>query len=156
MVFGIAFSASAVSGQYRMTRLFMEYMDANDIRYSYKGVDSESGEEEITVSWDGENMSTIRLHFFFDEDEDICSIRVWNVIDFDPANLEAVVDLCDQMNHGYKFLTFYTDRDDNSVTASIDAILMDTDDCGKILFEYMYYMVSICDKVYPELKPLSR
>ena len=53
------------------------------------------------------------------------------------------------MNQEYRWVKFYVDEKENSVTIADDAIIQ-LDSCGEEIFELMYRLADIADDVYPE------
>ena len=141
------------SVQYRSTREFLAELDKEDINYTYEGISS-TDDEIVTVGYTLDNGSA-DLRFFFSEDEVHCSIRVWNLIDFDRSNIQAMYKVCNGLNETYKYCCFYVDSSDYSVTVSMDLILPQ-ENCGDIMFEALLRCIKICDDAMPTLNPYSK
>lgn len=155
VLLGAAVCATGEEAAYDMTQLFLEWLDREGIPYSYKGI-VENNYEKVIVTRNVSGAGPLQLIFFFDPDEDIVSIRIWYLIEYDTDNFSRVVTVCDSLNGGYKFAKFYTDSSDNSVTVAMDVILMDTGDAGRILLQAMDYVIRVVEKGYPELQPYNK
>ena len=142
--------AFAVNAQYGPTQAFLKVMDRENHKYNYMGIDSDD-DEQINVSFTGDNKSKIEVKIYFDEDLDSVSMRSWSVISFDEAKLNEVLLLVNKLNDDYKYVKFVVDLSDYSVDAEIDCPLRDDDNAGEIAYDGLYYIVKIVDKAYPEL-----
>lgn len=142
---------SAVS--YSSTRDFLEVLDSEGVHYTYEGIDSDD-DEKVNVSYNITDTS-IAMRIFFDDSRESCHIRVWNLIDYRPEDEGRVIEALDDLNKTYKWIKFYSDKNDNSVTASMDVILRRYD-VGEICSEAMHRVVNICDDAYPTLKKFDK
>lgn len=131
------------------TREFINYLDAEGIRYTLDGT-TESGKDRMYIQYSGDNMSAIRMLFLFDTDGESVGIRVFDIVKVPQEKLGAVIlTICD-LNYRFRFVKFCFDHDDNTVQAEIDAAFR-PGSIGEVCAELMYHCVSICDKAYPEL-----
>ena len=56
---------------------FIEFMDKNDIKYT------EQKENVLKIVYDGENMDSIPVFVFFDDEGDpVVQFKCWNVLNF--------------------------------------------------------------------------
>ena len=119
------------------TQQFVRAMDAKDIKHSDPET-AAGGRETVTVIYSGENIPSIRMRFFFDQD---CQ---------DVAKLDVLLKAINAVNRRFRFAKFVLDTDDNSVQAELDAVFR-SHDVGEICLELMARCVDICDKAYPDL-----
>lgn len=150
LILAICSTALAVPNNvtYSTTRKFLSLMDEKELNYSYMGIDSDN-DEKVTVGYtSSSNNYSINVNYFFSEDNEKCSIRVWNFIDFDANKLEAAYQLCNDMNTTYNYLKFYVDARDNSITVSYDLITRDDDSVADECLEALLHIVSICNDCY--------
>ena len=148
---GMSTPAYAVKAQYATTASFLEALSEDGVKYNYKGVDQDD-EEEVTVSYAGDYMDSIRAVIFFDEELDSVSMRIWDVIAFDEDDYFDVLKTVNSLNYKYKYAYFVVDEEDWTVYATIDVPLRDCDEAGEIAYDALYYLVEICDRGYDELK----
>lgn len=147
--------ASAVNTQYGPTREFLKVMDRENHKYSYMGVDN-NDDEEVDVSFSGDNKDEINVEIYFDEDLDSVSLRSWYVISFDETDLGNVLLRINELNSNYKYITFVVDTNDYSVDAKVDCPLRDDANAGEIAYDALYYIVQIIDDAYPELAEYAK
>ena len=147
-----AVPALAITAQYPTTQRFMDYMDANGTKYTYVGVNSNTQNEHVDVVFNGDNRSSIKVECFFNKDLNRCVVYVWNVIDYDAGSKSLVVMALDGLNSKYYFTKFYTDDDDNSVTAEGYIRLDDSADYSSIISRLVNMMAQVVDEAYPTLK----
>lgn len=122
-------------------QLFMQYLDANDIKYT------DLKEFVVKIVYNGDNLQTIPVYVFFDEDGDpIVQLKCWNIANF--KGKEGVgIAACNKANKEYRWITYCID-DDADVVASIDAYIS-ADTCGDECLRLVRRMVNITDTVYP-------
>jgi len=149
---GFLAETEAEGAQYRSTRAFIAAMESEGYSYTLGGVD-EDGDELVTTEFEVEG-GDIQLYFYFNSNEENANVRVWNVIDYDVADWANVVQVLDGLNGDYKFVRFYTDDYDNSVTAALDLIYRDND-VGEICLEALYYVLGIVESALPLLAPYA-
>ena len=63
------------------TRQFTDAMENKDIKYEYKGT-TDSGKDVVVLRYTCENISTLTLQFFFDEDCKSVAIRMFDLVKF--------------------------------------------------------------------------
>lgn len=107
------------------------------------------------ILWMGfrtESMDSIKIYMIFDKEGDdyIVSFKAFDVCRFPAEKTEVMYKLCSQMNRQYRWVKFYVDESDNTITCQDDAIIQ-LDTAGKECLKLVRRMVSICDDVYPEL-----
>ena len=150
----LSLPAFAVNAQYGTTKSFLKVLDREKHKYNYLGID-EDDDEQVNVSFVGDNMDKIEVKIFFDEDLEMVVLRSWRVIKFQKADLAKVLKLVNELNNNYKFVKFVVDEDDLSVDAKVDCPLRDDANAGEIAYDGLYYIVKIVDQAYPELKPFA-
>lgn len=158
IVFALCFSvlcapAHAATAQYKSTQAFVDAMSAEGYKYTLQGVDQD-GDELVLTTFDTDNGS-IEIRFYFDQNCENTYIRVWNVIDYDYSDVREVCQALDTLNGEYKFVRFYTDDYDDSVTASLDLIYRNND-VGEICMEGLYYVVNIVEVALADLAPYNK
>ncbi len=151
LLLSLSVPAFAVNAQYSTTRDFLKYLDEEDYKYSYLGVDNDN-DEGVSLKFRGDNIDTIKINIFFDEDLDVVSMRIWYLIEFDKSDYEEVLEACNSLNNKYKFIKLYVDTSDWSVTAAIDIPIRSGSNCGEICEDGMLYLVNISDIAYETLK----
>ena len=151
----LSITAFAVNAQYGPTKEFLKVMDREGHKYNYMGID-EDDDEQINVSFSGDNLDAIDVKIFFDEDLDSVSMRAWSVIYFDKADYAEVLEQVNELNSDYKYVKFVVDTNDMSVDAEIDCPLRDDANAGEIAYDGLYYIVMIVDEAYPELEGFEK
>lgn len=131
------------------TQQFVRAMDAKDIKHSDPEA-AAGGRETVTVIYSGENIPSIRMRFFFDQDCQDVAIRVFDLVKVPEAKLDVLLKAINAVNRRFRFAKFVLDTDDNSVQAELDAVFR-SHDVGEICLELMARCVDICDKAYPDL-----
>ena len=122
-------------------QLFMRYMDAEGIKY----VDRD--EFVVKVTYTGDNMKSIPVFVFFDEDGDpIVQMKCWDIANFKGKEAKAVL-ACNEMNKNWRWIKFHLD-DDADIVASIDAYIEPTT-CGEECMRLVRRVVNITDEAYP-------
>ena len=114
-------------------RMFMNYMDHEGIKY----VDRD--DFVVKVTYTGDNLKTIPVYVFFDEDGDpIVQFKCWE---------GKGIFACNEMNKEYRWVKFSLD-DDSDIVASIDAYIS-IESCGEECMALVRRVVNITDDAYP-------
>ena len=104
----------------------------------------------------GEYKDNILVNLFFGQDHDLVNLRIWNLIDINEADYEKVLDACNELHASYKFVTFFVDKTDWSVTAKLDLPIREGENCGEICLDGLSYLVNIADSGYDTLKAFAK
>lgn len=150
LLLGLCPAALATEAQYASTKSFLTLMDALSIKYMVGGMDSSNNELVVISNSDSELNFEYTVAFFFDSDEAHCSIRVWEIISFADVDFAKVLRTVNSLNTKFKYVKFYVDEDDNTVTASMDLIYT-AETAGQVVMEGMLRAMSILEDSYPDL-----
>ncbi len=131
------------------TKQFVQALEQKEIRYTDQGT-TEGGKDMITVTYGGDNMSSIRVQFFFDEDGESVALRVFDIVKVSDDKAARILTAVNEQNARFRFAKFVLDVRDNTVQAEMDASFRSSD-AGDICLEALQRMVGICDDAYPEL-----
>ena len=131
------------------TKQFVQALEQKEIRYTDQGT-TESGKDMITITYGGDNMSSIRVQFFFDEDGESAALRVFDIVKASDDKVGRILTAVNEQNARFRFAKFVLDVRDNTVQAEMDASFRSSD-AGDICLEVLQRMVGICDEAYPEL-----
>ena len=118
-------SCFAEDAQYATTKDFIRALEDKGFKYTYKGIDSDK-DEQVIVSFSDDYYDTIAVRFFFDEDEDKVSIRIWNLIDVSAGESYAATAV-NKLNKDYKYAKFILDTSDSTISVENDIYADDTD-----------------------------
>ena len=135
------------------TRQFTDAMENKDIKYEYKGT-TDSGKDVVVLRYTCENISTLTLQFFFDEDCKSVAIRMFDLVKFPESKLPTMLAAINQQNARFRFVKFVIDTNDHTVQAEAD-VAFRSHDVGDICLEYVSGSINICDDAYPELMKAS-
>ncbi len=157
MVFALAGSplASAATAQYSSTQEFMDYCDRQGIKYTYNGINESTHREQVRTSWSGNNMSSLTVNLFFDQDLETVRLYAWNIIDYNSYNYSTMLEVVNNLNAQYFWVKFYCDTSDNSVTGEM-SIPLRAGVCGPLALDALSACVSIIDQAYPQLQPYAK
>ena len=123
---------------------FSSYLDEQGIKYTETDQDN-----VFKVVYGGDNLDTIPVYVFFDEDGDpYVQFKCWNIANFN-GKQEAAIAVCNSLNAEYRWVKFYIDSD-NDVVASIDAMIS-VDSCGEECLSLVRRVVHIVDDAYPQI-----
>lgn len=139
------------AGVYSSTRKFLEALTEHDLSYYYKGI-NDNDQERVEVSIGGDNFD-YTINCFFYEDNDTFGMRIWNIIEYHKADFTHVLSACNDLNNEWRYVKFYCDESDNTVTAAIDGVLLNDANDGELAYQYLVKLGIITDDGYPTLSP---
>ena len=128
-----------------MMDLFLAELKSEGIKYNVS-----DEKPSVFINYNGDNFDSLTFSFFFDEDGESVSLKVFSIAQFDKSELPDAYEFCNKMNNDWRWFRFYVDGDDE-VTADMDAIIS-TATCGKECLEILQRAVRIVDKVVGELQ----
>lgn len=149
LTIGVCMPALAINAQYSSTKAFLSALDEMDITYTVNGI-NDGNYEDVSIENTDDNGFTYTIRLFFDENEENCSIRVWNIIHFNDADFSKLLRTCNTLNNEYNYVCFSVDESDNTITATMDLIYR-TNDVDQIVLEAILRMANILEDVYPQL-----
>ena len=83
------------------TQQFVRAMDAKDIKHSDPET-AAGGRETVTVIYSGENIPSIRMRFFFDQDCQDVAIRVFDLVKVPEAKLDVLLKAINAVNRRFR------------------------------------------------------
>ncbi len=124
-------------------KLFMNYMDANGIKYT------DRDNNVVRVSYNGDNLQSIPVYVFFDkEGKPLVQFRCWEIANFN-NKAEQAYRVCNELNATYRWVKFYMDKD-SDIICECDAYI-DENTCGSVCMNMVRRVVNITDEAYPDL-----
>ena len=119
-------------------------MDDNNIKYT------DRGEFVARVSYAGDNLKSIPVNVFFNEDGDgIVQLCCYEIAGFKGDKIANGLIACNALNQKYRWAKFYLDSD-NDVRAELDACIS-RGTTGEECANLVRRVVSIVDKSYPTI-----
>lgn len=126
-------------------RMTAAYFDSKGFKYQI-----EEDRDVMRISFGKlDNKDGLKILVFFDEDNRTVAIRSFDYVSFPESKIGNMYALCSKMNKNFRWVKFYVDEEDNTITISDDAVVM-LDSVGDELYELVMRMTSIADTAYPE------
>lgn len=117
------------------------FLDSKGVRYQVLD------EKAMRIGFSADNKDTVEVIVVFDDDNTSVGLRSFKYCKFDDEKREEMYKLCSQKNFRYRWVKFYVDEQDNTITIADDAVIQ-LDSCGEEVFELVYRMVGIADDCY--------
>ena len=118
------------------------YLESKGLKFSI----SDDG-NAIRIGTSLKNKESIEVLLVFEGSA--LAVRSFGYCKFTEAKKPAMYELCSKMNNLYRWVKFYVQEDDNTVTLADDAVIQ-PETCGEEVLELFLRMASIADEVYPE------
>jgi len=136
-------------GQYESTRAFIDVLEENGITYEYHGILSSSNFERITIGISDDDIGIdYEIIVLFSQTNENATVRVWDLVFFDPNNMYNVLDAINKCNREWRYTTFYAEED-NTITVQIDVIFRDGT-AGEVTWEATGRLVDIIEGAYTD------
>ena len=120
------------------------YLESRGLKFFY----DESQPEVIRTGFGGlKNKQLLEILCIFGEDGSDVAIRSFNFCSIPQAKLGEAHAFCSRLNKLYRWVKFYIDEGDMTVTLADDAVIQ-LDTCGEEVFELILRMASIADDAY--------
>ena len=129
-----------------LANLIKQYFDTEDLNYR-ESVDND-GDVCLRLSFSAKNKPSVEVLLILDEEQKTLSLRSFDFCSVTEDKKQGIYKLCSDMNHKFKWVKFYLDENDNTVTLEDDAILA-PENAGAEAMELMLRMVAIADTAYP-------
>ena len=123
---------------------FTRYLDGRGIKYR------EMNENNVRISYSGDNTNDISVNVIFDEDGDgLVALRCWSFGKVPEDKRSKMLETCNDLNNNYRWVKFSIDKD-NDIAVSLDAVI-DIQTVGEECFQLVMRTVNIYDEAYPIL-----
>ncbi len=146
LVMALAAPAAATEAQepvYISTQSFIDELESNDLKYTYYGV-TDSGHEEVYVSFSSDNYDTIGFDIFFTTDSNAVRVYAWNLVDV-TASKNFSLNVMNKLNSDYLYAKFFLDESDNTVTCEMEGFYLANKDAGAIAYTIMMKLLDIIE-----------
>lgn len=127
-------------------KIVAEYLQGTGVKLDQFGDDM----EVVKVRYSADNVDCVEVKLFFDDDNRSVAVRSFNICKVPENKKPAVYETCSKLNDKFRWIKFYIDEDDNTVTGAMDAIIQ-LDSCGEECKEIIHRTVGIVDDAYPDL-----
>ena len=118
------------------------YFDAKGLKY-----DIMNDGRAIAIGTALKNKESIRVLIVFDEAH--VALRSFGYCKFPEAKKPVMYQVCSMMNDNYRWVKFFVDEKDNTITLADDAVIQ-PESCGEEIMELFIRMATIADEAYPE------
>lgn len=139
-------AALAQEPVYGSTRAFAALLREADIAYEAFGVD-EDGDDSLSAAQHGRSVMC-----FFGEDGQSASFIVWYLIEYAPADEDAVIRACNSLNAASGGPCFYADSSDCTVTATLD-VTFPWDAAGMVSYRAFRALADMLPQALEALSP---
>lgn len=131
------------------TSKFIDGMKRKGIKYTYEGQNERTKKDIVKVRYSGDNMDTIEVQYFFNDDCEDAAIRVFNMCRVPKDKIAGIYRVISAQNNHYRFAKFCLDESDNTIQMEMDPVFR-ANDVAEICLELLSRSVNICDEAYTE------
>lgn len=96
------------------------------------------------------NIGTMEVIVVFDENDRTVSIKSFDICQIPESKKEQLYRICSELNERFRWVKFYVDESDNTITVQDDAVVS-ADTSGEEIAELVFRMCGITADAYPEL-----
>lgn len=130
---------------------FLAMLDQDGIEYADLGYDSDE-DYEIIIYYPGDYREEHEITLYIDSDGTAFSAFEWYLMEYDETRLNEVLEVINELNNAYRFVTFLADTSDNTITAETHGVLRGDAGLAARTLHYAYdYLPLIVDDVWTRL-----
>lgn len=125
--------------------LVKKYFESQGLKYS------ELPDEKnvvLSVRFNGKNKPELEVLLIIDEEAHNVALRSYNYCLVPEEKKNIIYKVCSDMNRNVRWVKFYVDEKDNTISVEDDAILAE-ENAGDECLELCIRMIRICDDCYP-------
>lgn len=123
------------------------YFDSHGLHYEILGDNGEALRAGFKMDNRAEGLKVLMI---FDNDTKGCKVCAYDIVKFSDAKKEVMYRVCNSLNAKYRWIKFFVDESDNTITAQDDAVI-ELDSCGEEVLQCCLQLVNIVDDAYPEI-----
>ena len=121
------------------------YLDSKGLRYRVEE------ENRIRIAYgDLDNIGRAEVLVIFDDNDTSVGLRCFNVCNIPENKVVNLYEVCSKLNERYRWIKFFVDENDNTITAADDAIVQ-AETSGEEVLDLVRKMIHIVDEAYPEI-----
>ena len=117
------------------------YFDSKDLKYTYN-----DEKNFIRLGMNIDIKGSMEILLIFDDDRTM-ALKSYNYLSFPEDKKQLMYAVCSKVNADYRWVKFYVDESDNTITVEDDAVL-DISSAGDEAFELCLRMFDIGQKAY--------
>ena len=96
------------------------------------------------------NREAVKIIIIFDDSDRTVAIRAFDLCKIPAEKVDALYETCSDLNKQFRWIKFYVDDSDNTITAEADAITT-PDEAGAEILEVVARMTRIIDRAHPDI-----
>ena len=134
--------------KYYATGLIAEAFDEHNLRYT---VESTDRLEELNASFPIDCGPLAQVKFISRDNDNDVAVRLFHLINCIPEEKQTrIMEACNRLNNEVRFMKFYLDTKDGSVSVEYDVPVKTSDEClGEVAVELFHRVTVILDQEYP-------
>ena len=152
--------SSVTQGTFNNTKRLIRVLDREGMRYTVHETAGSGGEDVVELSFRNDSREghefTYTVKIYLSSDNTVVSYRVWNLIDYASSSADTIPIVCDDLNYRWKWVVFYSDPSDNSVTAAMDFVTGDWSGMGDVIFTGLVHLDNVLSVAYDTLMPYEK
>lgn len=115
-----AITTGAFAEQQSSVQNFISYLEQENIKYTYEGVDDD-GVERLRITYELDHFDSLDCVLLF-QDNDEVNLRIWNIVT-SAAGKEKTLDLVNALNASFKYVKFVYDESDSTIQGEADMLI---------------------------------
>ena len=104
--------------------------------------------EVLIAGFSMENRDGMMIIMHFDEGDGTAKVLTQNPAKIPVTSVEKMIKVVNDLNKRFRWIKFYIDESDNTITAEDDAIIQ-LDSCGMEMLQCCIQLAKISDDAYP-------
>ena len=134
--------------KYHATGLIAEAFDEHNLRYTVEATDRL---EELDASFPIDCGPLAHVKYISRDNDNDVAVRLFHLINCIPEEKHPrILEACNHLNNEVRFMKFYLDTKDNSVSVEYDIPVKTSDEClGQVAVELFHRATVILDQEYP-------
>lgn len=117
-----------------------------------KGMNNKIFDKEknvLEVEFASDNINYSAVYVVFGDQNDSCQFKIFYYCKFPKEKRQKMYELCSIKNSQYRWVKFFVEEEDDSVTIASDAFIQ-LDSCGDEVLRVVSKMMTVADDAYPD------
>lgn len=144
--------SAAADAMFATTQAFLDAVSASGVQCELQ--DMRGDGEHVAAEVATKDGRPVTIDLCFNAEGRLCSLRAMKLITFEEYRLQSVLEVCNELNSDYRYVRFFVDESECTVTAALDVRFL-PNEAAEVAQDAMQRLLTIVGECLPFLSPMN-